>query len=100
MREKIAVLGGGVAGVVLANELSGLDQVEIHLFEQLPVLGGLQKSVHLNGLNYDIGTFVLSEGHELFASFPWLKDACVRGEFRPQAIRASGNATEVCFGKH
>jgi protoporphyrinogen oxidase len=90
MREKIAILGGGISGVTLANELSKSGRFEVHLIERLPALGGLQKSVELDGLSYDIGTFVLAGRHEIFASFPWLKDLCLMREFKPQAVRASG----------
>jgi protoporphyrinogen oxidase len=90
MAQKIAILGGGVSGVVLANELSKSEGIDVDLFEQQPILGGLQKSVTLDGLNYDIGTFILPGWHEVFVSFPWLKELCVPREFAPQTVRVSG----------
>lgn len=87
---RVAILGGGVSGVVLAQELSAAPGLELHLFENRPGLGGLQRTVACNGLNYDIGCFILPDRHDLFKSFPRLKDVFVAQEFRPQAVRESG----------
>ena len=38
---RIGIIGGGVAGLAAAYELAGAGDVEIHLFENGPVLGGL-----------------------------------------------------------
>ncbi len=38
---RIGIIGGGVAGLAAAYELAGGGDVEIHLFENGPVLGGL-----------------------------------------------------------
>ena len=60
MSANIAVLGGGVAGVVVANELAR-SGANVDLIERAPKLGGLHRSVTADGMAFDIGAFVFSE---------------------------------------
>jgi phytoene dehydrogenase-like protein len=69
---RVAVLGGGVAGVVAAAELAKRAGVEVVLYEKAPQLGGLQQSVTIDGAAYDIGAFIFTPDHELFRAFPGL----------------------------
>jgi len=78
---RIAILGGGVAGVVLARELSR-SNATIDLYEQQPALGGLQRSVEVNGLHYDIGSFLFPHDHELLRTFPSLQPHFVEIDHR------------------
>jgi protoporphyrinogen oxidase len=73
MSANIAVLGGGVAGVVVANELAR-SGANVDLIERAPKLGGLHRSVTADGMAFDIGAFVFSEAHELIRTFPFLRE--------------------------
>lgn len=59
MGKRVAVLGGGITGVVGARMLarSGMD---VTIFEAASTLGGLQRSHRFDGLTFDIGPFSLS----------------------------------------
>ncbi|MEQ9623689.1 NAD(P)-binding protein [Coleofasciculus chthonoplastes] len=78
MEKKIAILGGGVTGVVLAGELSTSPLFEVDLIEKAPVLGGLHRNFTIDNLNYDIGAFVFPVDHSLFKTFPRIKDLCLQ----------------------
>lgn len=80
---RIAILGGGVAGVVLARELSEESNAQVELFERNSELGGLQRSQDIGGFQYDIGAYVFAYEHELLRTFPVLYD-----HFIPLAHRA------------
>lgn len=72
---RVAVLGGGVAGVVAAAELARESGVEVVLYEKSEHLGGLQHSITIHGAAYDIGAFIFTADHELFRAFPGLVDS-------------------------
>jgi protoporphyrinogen oxidase len=69
LSRKIAILGGGAAGVVAANELAARGAA-VSLFEREPHLGGLHRSVEIDGDSFDIGAFLFSSEHALITSFP------------------------------
>jgi protoporphyrinogen oxidase len=69
--KKIAILGGGAAGVVAAKELADRG-ASVDLFERQPELGGLHRSVSIGGDAFDIGAFTFSRHHALVGSFPEL----------------------------
>ena len=71
---RVAVLGGGVAGVVAAAELARKPGIDVVLYEKAPHLGGLQHSVTIDGAAYDIGAFIFTAEHALFRVFPGLID--------------------------
>jgi phytoene dehydrogenase-like protein len=73
-RRRVAVLGGGVAGVVAAAELARAPGVDVVLYEKAAHLGGLQHSPMIDGAAYDIGAFIFTSDHELFRAFPGLDD--------------------------
>ena len=79
---RIAILGGGVAGVVLAKELADSDAFTIDLYEQNDALGGLHRSVEIDGAHYDIGAFLFDREHALLQTFPFLYDHFVPIEHR------------------
>lgn len=89
-RRRAAVLGGGIAGIAVAAELADSGVYEVDLIEGAPRLGGLHRSVEVEGLHYDIGAFIYAEGHPLFALFPFLLDLCVRVPARHLSITPSG----------
>lgn len=74
MSAKVVVLGGGAAGVVVANELARRGAA-VELLERAPRLGGLHRSIAIDGMHFDIGAFVFSKEHELVRSFPFLLEA-------------------------
>ncbi|MCS7466748.1 FAD-dependent oxidoreductase [Stieleria sp. ICT_E10.1] len=73
---KIAILGGGVAGVVAARVLAR-NGIEAHILERNDRLGGLHHSPTFNGVAYDIGTFVFQKRHQLIRLFPELESVLV-----------------------
>src|SRR5206468_3163238 len=87
--QRIAVLGGGVAGVVISRELTRNPQFHVDLLEKERRLGGLMRSVQIYGLYYDIGAFVFDRSHELFNSFPSLRDLFVSTEYTSLEIPPS-----------
>lgn len=87
---RIAILGGGVTGCVLAGELAGSGRFEVSLIERAPRLGGLHRSVGIDGLHYDIGTFVFHPGHAVFGTFPGLAGLFVEASSRFRSLTASG----------
>ncbi len=90
-KKKIAILGGGVTGVVLAGELSTSPSFEVELIEKAPVLGGLHRNFTTDNLNYDIGAFVLPIDHSLFTTFPSLKDLCLQIKNRMGSLTPGGS---------
>jgi protoporphyrinogen oxidase len=72
MTQKIAVLGGGAAGVVASAELAARGAI-VELFERAPSLGGLHRSVVIEGDAFDTGAFVFNDDHTLVKTFPALK---------------------------
>jgi protoporphyrinogen oxidase len=87
---RIAVLGGGVAGCVLAQQLAMMPDVEVDLIEREPRLGGLHRSVTIDGAAFDIGAFIFPVDHSIFATFPGLRALFVRVEHLPLSITPRG----------
>lgn len=73
MKSKIAIIGGGVAGMYCAHLAQSQNpKAEVHLFERSPSLGGLLTGhVHFDNETYfDSGTHILREtGYEEIDSF-------------------------------
>ncbi|MEP7217836.1 MAG: FAD-dependent oxidoreductase [Bacteroidota bacterium] len=88
---RIGILGGGVAGVVTARELSNDPDLEIELLEKEDHLGGLQRSVEVNGAWYDIGAFVFDREHQLLRTFPELYEIFIMVDHSNKAIKPGGN---------
>lgn len=84
---KLAILGGGVAGITLASELSKYSIFEINIIEKSSVLGGLHRNVNINNLNYDIGLFLFSNSYGLFEFYPKIADLYV--PVNSQQLRSS-----------
>lgn len=72
MGVRVAILGGGMAGVSVAKQLALAPEFDPVLVEGEPALGGLQRSVDVDGLTYDIGTFLFTREHPVFRTFPQL----------------------------
>ncbi len=90
MNERVAVFGGGAAGVVLANELARRG-APVDLLEKAPRLGGLHRSTAAAGMEFDIGAFLFSKEHELFRSFPSLLGSFTRVAPSLASITPKGN---------
>ena len=74
---RVAILGGGVAGITIASELSKYSMFDIDIIEKSSVLGGLHRSVNIGNLNYDIGAFLFSRDYGLFDFYPDITDLYV-----------------------
>ena len=68
--KKIAVVGGGLAGLAAAYTLVKQGDRDVVLFESLPYLGGRTQSRKVRGQNVDFGGFLIypwyKQGHKLF----------------------------------
>lgn len=73
----IAVIGGGMAGCVFAGEIARHPGVQVDLYEVGDRLGGLHHSPTIDGLTYDIGAFFFEPEHQVFRTFPSLRDTFV-----------------------
>ncbi len=87
---RVAVLGGGVAGTVVASELSRSSAIEVDLYEQNTRLGGLHHSVEVDGLHYDIGAFLFDREHALIKAFPFLRPHFHEVDHRSLVVTQSG----------
>lgn len=70
---RVAILGGGIAGVAAAAELTRRGSVRVEIFEKEARLGGLQHSLPIGGVEYDIGAFFFDRRHQVFELFPTVK---------------------------
>jgi protoporphyrinogen oxidase len=84
------ILGGGLAGLVCADELARAG-VQVTVLEKLPVVGGLARNVRRQGANFDLG------GHRFFTEQPrllaWLRELVgdsLREVARKSRIRLNG----------
>jgi protoporphyrinogen oxidase len=87
---RVAVLGGGVAGIVGAHALAGNGH-DVTLFEERSTLGGLHESVDVEDLSFDIGTFTFNAEHEYFRRFPGLEDRFVEVAHTNLSLTPSGS---------
>jgi oxygen-dependent protoporphyrinogen oxidase len=79
--QRIAVIGGGIAGLAAANRLRELaPSVEVALFEAGPLLGGILRTERR-------GEFLLEHGADSFiTNLPFAVDLCQRIGFAEQLI--------------
>jgi protoporphyrinogen oxidase len=63
-KKKVIIVGGGLAGLSAAYELSGDEGFDIHLIEKDNRLGGRVRSFTINGQTIDVGGFLV---------YPWYK---------------------------
>ena len=91
MSKRIAVIGGGISGVCTACELAKDPRLSVDVIERAPRLGGLHRSVRVDGSAFDIGYFIFNENHDMFVSFPFLKDHFTRVQLRQRTITPSGS---------
>lgn len=74
------MLEGGPAGCSLAANLARETDYNIYLFEKRNRLGGLQYSVEIDEISYDVGAFLFNHDHAIFDCFPDLKEIMVEKE--------------------
>src|SRR5687768_5283915 len=67
--QKIAILGCGVTGLSLAQNLSRQSSNQITLFDSYNRIGGNHISTNIDGFTFDIGTFLFPRGGEFFKCF-------------------------------
>ncbi len=94
---KVAILGGGVAGITAAKALASQKGMEVTIIEKAPKLGGLSKGTEFDGLKYDIGAFLYSDIHWFFRIFPFLKDVFVEVRHVPTSIYGKGRYGQYPF---
>ena len=87
---KVAILGAGPAGLSAAKYLANRGIVA-EIFEKSNRTGGLHRSVEIDGLHYDVGTFVFVEHHELLQAFPMLRELMVPINYTPRSITPNGS---------
>lgn len=68
MKEKVIILGGGVAGLAAGYFLSRSDRYEITVIEQSDVVGGMCASFPYKGFNLDYGP------HKMYSVLPGILD--------------------------
>jgi protoporphyrinogen oxidase len=76
--DRVAVLGGGVAGVTAAAVLAAEGGCRVRLFEKRDRLGGLQRTETVDGISFDIGAFLFEPDYGLPECMPMLKRHFVR----------------------
>lgn len=94
MTYRIAVLGGGAAGVTVAGQLAKIAGIHVDLFERSERLGGLHHSPVVGGLAYDIGAFLFDPSHPLLDTFPELRRIFVPVTARMMSMRDGGHLDE------
>ena len=87
---RLAVLGGGVAGVTAAVHLARSGRWAVDLFEASDRLGGLHRSPRVGDVPYDIGTFLFRDDHSYFSTFPALRAQFIPVRTRGVSLRADG----------
>lgn len=65
MENRVGLLGGGVAGLALANFLNAPSVI----FEKNETVGGLSRSYEINGLYYDIGPHIIFSKNQAVLDF-------------------------------
>ena len=90
-KTRIAILGGGIAGVVLARELARSGRYHVEILERNPALGGIHRSVEHAGAHFDVGTFVFPMDSRLFRAFPEIEPLFGHGRFDPDTVRRPGS---------
>ena len=69
---KIAIVGGGITGVIIAAHAA--PNARVTLYESSGALGGLHRSVVIDDYSYDIGSFFFADDHPVFDTFHGLRD--------------------------
>jgi protoporphyrinogen oxidase len=79
--KSVAVLGGGMTGLIAARYLSDHPDLAVDLYERADRLGGLHNSVEIDGKCYDVGAYAFGPENPIFEAFPGIIDHYKR--FRP-----------------
>jgi len=87
---RVAVLGGGISGCVLAAELARAPDLHVELFERSQRLGGLHRSVPMGPYVFDIGAFIFEDDHSIFSVFPEVQHLFPIVASRYGSIRETG----------
>jgi protoporphyrinogen oxidase len=89
MMERIAILGGGIAGVVAAYNLARQGK-QVTLIERTAKLGGLMRSIEAGGHTYDIGAFIFDKNNAFINTFPGLRQLFHEADHLNQVITVNG----------
>lgn len=96
MKQNIAVLGAGVSGLVAASELRKLGH-HVTIFEKSNRPGGLQHSINIEEYEFDVGTFLYNDRHELLKTFPFLFDVFVPVRHKSLSLTPTGRTDNYPF---
>lgn len=88
---RVAVLGGGISGLMVARELADEPGATIDVLERDTRLGGLMRSVNAGGLEFDIGAFAFGHDYELIRAFPALAERMVPIHATQQSYTPAGS---------
>ena len=93
---RIAVIGGGIAGLAAAHQIAELDpRCDLTLFEAGPRLGGVLSTVHENGFQVE------QSADNFITTVPWGVNLCKRlglGDQLLQTNPAYRRTFVVCRG--
>lgn len=87
---RVAILGGGLAGCVLARRIGAMRHIEVDLLERRSRLGGSHASTAIDGALFDSSATLFGLHHPLFAMFPGLAERFVEVEHHPRILSPSG----------
>lgn len=90
-KQRIAILGGGISGCIVAGHIAKSNEYEVVLFETNSTLGGLHRSKTIEGFTFDIGPFLFGERHALFEVFPFARDQMMTVKSRFQSLTCQGS---------
>jgi len=90
-KSRLAVLGGGISGCVVAGEVVKSNKFDVVLIERNPFLGGLHHSMEIDGMVFDIGPFLFGRRHSLFKTFPSVREKMVAVDSLFQSLTENGS---------
>jgi protoporphyrinogen oxidase len=88
--QRIAILGAGITGLVIANRLAGSGR-QVQVIDAYDRVGGNHKSMDIGPYTFDIGTFIFPSNSPFFDEFPGLWDRYHVIDYRPSRITPRGN---------
>ncbi len=78
--KKVVVIGGGLSGMTACYQLSKLGNYQIELVEASDRLGGRVMSVNVEGVEIDVGGFIVAKWYKYFKQL--VKELDLEGEYR------------------
>jgi hypothetical protein len=97
MKSRIAVVGGGVAGITAAIKLARETDASVDLIERSEHPGGLLCSAKIGNLIFDIGPFFFRKDNAFFSVFPEVLSAFVQAKPTLSKISQEGIVDKYPF---